>query len=346
MLLRKCCESCTVALCLLTLQLTCSGIVRAAAPGPRPATPTNVQAQWAGTDAHGMPRGVILTWSPVAGATSYTVYRGTIIAPRPAGVAAVLRRGVTATTFFDPEIGMGVDTITFYQVTAVNAAGESGKSATASPGLVSATVPVVVQGTLVQVSGLHLWLKTPDQAPVCPPGMLCPQYIILGTTYQVDASAAVFEMADGTPTVAPPLLAGQSLIVVGHKELSRADAQTPVIVAQALELVATSPPTTSGIDGVALVGPIAPVERPGEPNARPLPNAVITVQPDGGGAEIVRQRTDPQGHFRIVLPPGRYRVVPLPPQPNQTLPRGEIQTVTVTANQFANITVHYDSGIR
>ena len=73
---------------------------------------------------------------------------------------------------------------------------------------------------------------------------------------------------------------------------------------------------------------------------------MITVQPDGGGAEIARQRTDAQGRFRIVLPPGRYRIVPLPPQPNQAFPRGEPQTVMVTADQFTDVTVHYDSGLR
>ena len=152
--------------------LVASGLYNGHDAAPRPGVPwlptaaarrLNVQAQWAGTDAHGAPRGVILTWSPVAGATSYTVYRGTIIAPRPAGLATVLRRGVTATAFVDPEVGMGVDTITFYQVTAVNAAATAASRRRPSPGLVTSTVPVVVQGTLVQVSGPHLWLKTPTR---------------------------------------------------------------------------------------------------------------------------------------------------------------------------------------
>jgi hypothetical protein len=102
----------------------------------------------------------------------------------------------------------------------------------------------------------------------------------------------------------------------------------------------------SGIRGVAMAGPIFPVERPGVPNTRPLANAIITVQPDGGGAEIARQRTDANGRFEIPLPPGVYRIVPLPPDPTASLPRGEPQTVTVRDGAFTDVVVNYDTGIR
>jgi hypothetical protein len=102
----------------------------------------------------------------------------------------------------------------------------------------------------------------------------------------------------------------------------------------------------SGIRGVAMAGPIFPVERPGIPNTRPLANAIITVQPDGGGAEIARQRTDANGRFEIPLAPGVYRIVPLPPDPTAILPRGEPQTVTVRDGSFTDVVVNYDTGIR
>src|SRR2546423_7312196 len=88
---------------------------------------------------------------------------------------------------------------------------------------------------------------------------------------------------------------------------------------------------TTGVEGVATIGPVMPVSRPGEPNTRPLANAVITVRaaaeagaprPDGAprrrrgtalaeerGAVVARVRCDSRGHFRIVLPPGTYRLV-------------------------------------
>lgn len=102
----------------------------------------------------------------------------------------------------------------------------------------------------------------------------------------------------------------------------------------------------SGIQGVAVEGPISPVERPGVPNTRPLPYAIITVQPAGGGPEIARQQADASGHFQIALNPGTYLIVPLPPQPGAFFPRGIPQTVTVPAGVFVNLTVQYDTGIR
>jgi hypothetical protein len=102
----------------------------------------------------------------------------------------------------------------------------------------------------------------------------------------------------------------------------------------------------SGIQGVAVEGPISPVERPGVPNTRPLPGAIITVQPAGGGAEIARQQADANGQFRIALNPGSYLIVPLPPQLGAFYPRGIPQPVTVPMGTFVNVTVQYDTGIR
>jgi hypothetical protein len=108
------------------------------------------------------------------------------------------------------------------------------------------------------------------------------------------------------------------------------------------------PPTViaSGIRGIALEGPITPVERPGEPNTRPLPGAIITVQPAGGGPELARQQADATGAFQIALDPGTYTIVPLPPDPTQFLPRGSPQEITVMPDQVVDVTVNYDTGIR
>ncbi|MBI3911813.1 MAG: hypothetical protein HY320_12895 [Armatimonadetes bacterium] len=105
-------------------------------------------------------------------------------------------------------------------------------------------------------------------------------------------------------------------------------------------------PGKSGIRGVAVAGPVFPISRPGEPNTRPLPNAIITVQPAGGGREIARQRADRRGRFRIPLAPGDYLIAPLPPEPGRPLPRGKPQTVVVRAGRFQRVVVEYDTGIR
>jgi hypothetical protein len=108
----------------------------------------------------------------------------------------------------------------------------------------------------------------------------------------------------------------------------------------------TPPATKTGVEGVAMVGPVFPVVRPGDPDSRPLPLALITVRPAGGGREIARVRADGAGRFRLLLKPGTYLIVPLPPTPGQFLPRGTPVTVAVPADGFVHVVVSYDSGIR
>ena len=105
------------------------------------------------------------------------------------------------------------------------------------------------------------------------------------------------------------------------------------------------PRSMSGIDGVAMVGPIEPLPMPGVPDSRPLPGAIISIEPANGGAEITRITADAEGHFTIKLPPGRYRLVPLPPKPGEVLPMEVPQVVVVYAGQYTHVTVNYDSGI-
>jgi hypothetical protein len=102
----------------------------------------------------------------------------------------------------------------------------------------------------------------------------------------------------------------------------------------------------TGIRGVAQVGPIVPVERPGVPNTRPLANALIEVRSVASGSILAEMRTDQHGRFTIPLAAGTYELVPLPPQPGAFLPRGMPQMVAVTAHGFTSVIVNYDSGIR
>lgn len=101
-----------------------------------------------------------------------------------------------------------------------------------------------------------------------------------------------------------------------------------------------------GVRGIALIGPLSPVATPQMPlpDSQPLPGAIITVQPAGGGAEITRTITDDQGRFQISLAPGDYRIVPLY-DPTKIMQWGTPQEVHVSPNQMLEITVDYDSGI-
>jgi hypothetical protein len=111
-------------------------------------------------------------------------------------------------------------------------------------------------------------------------------------------------------------------------------------------LLAAGPAASTGIRGVAMAGPIFPHEIPGVENRRPLANALLIIQAGEGGREIARQRTDANGRFQIPLPPGAYRVVPLPPDRKAALPRAAPFQVSVQQGEFAELVIDYETGIR
>lgn len=106
---------------------------------------------------------------------------------------------------------------------------------------------------------------------------------------------------------------------------------------------ATAP---SGIRGQARIGPVTPVQRPGEPATRPFPGAVLVARQLAGAAEVARVTADASGAFVLRLPPGTYLLEPLPPHPGAPYPHGKTQHVTVRAGCETAVIVEYDSGIR
>lgn len=104
---------------------------------------------------------------------------------------------------------------------------------------------------------------------------------------------------------------------------------------------------TSGIRGVAMQSPVmGGPEWEDQPNKKPLPGAIITLQSAGGGAEITRIVADENGKFEIPLAPGKYLIVALAPNPKSRYPRGSQQPVTVEADKYTDVVVEYDTGIR
>jgi len=92
-------------------------------------------------------------------------------------------------------------------------------------------------------------------------------------------------------------------------------------------------------------GPLRPVEREGgPPNAAPVPGVRIKIM--GQGAQESRVAvTDQEGHYRLSLPVGTYRVEmgPLPPmQFTKDLPA----TVTITPGQETRKNILIDTGMR
>lgn len=98
---------------------------------------------------------------------------------------------------------------------------------------------------------------------------------------------------------------------------------------------------SSGIEGTVLVGPQCPVVRVGEecPD-KPL---AATIAVKMGEKLVARFSSSAEGKFRVPLEAGAYTLVP---ESKTFFPQGIIQQVTVTAGQFASITIQYDSGIR
>lgn len=109
-----------------------------------PATPTGLNATAGNTQ-------VGLSWNPVPGATSYNIYRATT----PGGEGTTVYKNVTATTYTDTGLTNGVTY--YYQVSALNGAGQSAKS-----GEVSATpqsVPATPTGVTATAGNAQVTLS-------------------------------------------------------------------------------------------------------------------------------------------------------------------------------------------
>jgi hypothetical protein len=102
----------------------------------------------------------------------------------------------------------------------------------------------------------------------------------------------------------------------------------------------------TGIGGVALAGPVCPVERvPPDPACapRPVPGATVVIR-DGSGSEVARVATAADGSFFVELPAGEYEVQPQPAE--GLMGTAAAQQVTVVDGSAATVQLDYDTGIR
>ena len=102
----------------------------------------------------------------------------------------------------------------------------------------------------------------------------------------------------------------------------------------------------TGIGGVALAGPVCPVESvPPDPNCapRPVAGASIVIR-DSAGYEVATAVTGADGSFFEAVPAGDYT---LEPQPVEGLMgTAGVAAVTVKDGIAAQVQVDYDTGIR
>ncbi len=105
-----------------------------------------------------------------------------------------------------------------------------------------------------------------------------------------------------------------------------------------------SPTPTSGIEGAVTEGPMCPGPVSVDNNTcpdRPY-QATITIL-NANNIQVTQVQSDASGIFKVALPPGTYT---LQPRPGNPLPRAADQTVVVTAGQYTQVAIVYDTGMR
>ena len=99
----------------------------------------------------------------------------------------------------------------------------------------------------------------------------------------------------------------------------------------------------SGISGIVLLSPTCPVQGA---DASPCvtPYVATLVINDSDGNTVARVQSKPDGTFKVTLPPGDYVIQPMPADGG--IPNATPQDVTVTADQYEQVEIDYDTGIR
>lgn len=101
----------------------------------------------------------------------------------------------------------------------------------------------------------------------------------------------------------------------------------------------------SGVSGKTVVGPTCPVEQAASPCPPRPTQAVVEVRQPHSTEIVAHTLSTHDGSFRLNLAPGTY-VLTVKPEPPALMPRPKQVTVTVSAHEFTQVTVHLDSGIR
>jgi hypothetical protein len=105
----------------------------------------------------------------------------------------------------------------------------------------------------------------------------------------------------------------------------------------------TSPAAETGIEGTIMISPThGGPTRVGVSNSRPLAGTDFAVQNEKGD-EVTSFKTDDQGHFRVVLGPGHYKVLRKAGQRIGFFGPFEAE---VTAGQVTKVQWQCDSGMR
>jgi hypothetical protein len=114
-----------------------------------------------------------------------------------------------------------------------------------------------------------------------------------------------------------------------------------IIATAACQSPTQSTPTT-GLSGIVLRGPIAPVCQVDKPCDGPFSADFIV---DRDGKQVGQFRSDSAGLFTVWLSPGTYRIIPGSDAP-LIVPTSQAKQVEVGAIGLTNVRLEFDTGIR
>ena len=117
-----------------------------------------------------------------------------------------------------------------------------------------------------------------------------------------------------------------------------------LFAACASQVNAPAGPLNSGIKGQVLIGPSCPVVQVDVPCPDQPYQAKLVVL-NLNGQEVTRFSSDAEGRFEVQLPPGDYILHPDQPA-GRPIPSAADVPFTVISNEFTNIILTFDSGIR
>ena len=99
----------------------------------------------------------------------------------------------------------------------------------------------------------------------------------------------------------------------------------------------------SGIYGMVTIGPIKPVQKVGEINSRPYKTTII-VKSENGLKQIAEFNSGDDGSFKVYLKPERYILESQ--KISDPFPILKPMAFTVKENQFTEVNISFDTGIR
>ncbi|HEV7401668.1 MAG TPA: hypothetical protein VGO11_02030 [Chthoniobacteraceae bacterium] len=191
--------------------------------------------------------------------------------------------------------------------------------------------------SLFDSSGALLWRSIPA-TPAVPTATIAPGAVVQGV---------LLRGATWKWTQVVPLIIDGKPLAAGTYALEGSIDGTPVFGSRAAFQILESLPTGSGVKGTVLAGPVSPVARPGVPNEKPVPKAIIRYfNAIAANAVVTTIMADEQGRFQFAAPPGQYVVTAIIPGDENTPFGHGTKTIPVTADHFTEVTFHLDTGIR